>query len=124
MALEGHKLIQRDFKTGGYRPGERLFELGMCAISQLGLCAHAHPILECLVQETDETVCLWVHDDGEVVCIDELEPARSIRLATTLGRRDSAFCTAAGKAIMAIMLEEQIDASVQKYGLRHVMKKA
>ena len=45
MALEGHKLIQRDFKTGGYRPGERLFELGMCAISQLGLCAHARPIL-------------------------------------------------------------------------------
>ena len=123
MVLEGHKLIERNSKTGTYRLGMKLFELGTRAVSQLDLRERARPILERLVRETDETVHLCVYDNGEVVYVDKVEPARSVRLASTVGRRMPAFCTAVGKAIMAILPEEQTEAAVQKYGLRPLTRK-
>ncbi len=123
MVLEGHKLIERNSKTGTYRLGMKLFELGTRAVSQLDLRERARPILERLVRETDETVHLCVYDNGEVVYVDKVEPARSVRLASTVGRRHPAFCTAVGKAMMAIMPEEQVEAAVQKHGLRPLTRK-
>ena len=117
MVLEGHKLIERNFKAGTYRLGMKLFELGTRAVSQLDLRERARPILERLVRETDETVHLCIYDHGEVVYVDKVEPARSVRLASTVGRRHPAFCTAVGKAMMALMPEEKVEAAVQKHGL-------
>ena len=51
MVLEGHKLIERNSKTGTYRLGMKLFELGTRAVSQLDLRERARPILERLVRE-------------------------------------------------------------------------
>ena len=123
MVLEGHKLIERNSKSGTYRLGMKLFELGTRAVSQLDLRERARPILDRLVRETDETVHLCVYDNGEVVYVDKVEPARSVRLASTVGRRHPAFCTAVGKAMMAVMPEEQVDAAVQKHGLRPLTRK-
>jgi DNA-binding IclR family transcriptional regulator len=123
MVLEGHKLIERNSKTGTYRLGMKLFELGTRAVSQLDLRERARPILDRLVRETDETVHLCVYDNGEVVYVDKVEPARSVRLASTVGRRHPAFCTAVGKAMMAAMPEEQVEAAVQKHGLRPLTRK-
>jgi DNA-binding IclR family transcriptional regulator len=123
MVLEGHKLIERNSKTGTYRLGMKLFELGTRAVSQLDLRERARPILDRLVRETDETVHLCVYDNGEVVYVDKVEPARSVRLASTVGRRHPAFCTAVGKAMMAVMPEEQVETAVQKHGLRPLTRK-
>jgi len=123
MVLEGHKLIERNFKTGTYRLGMKLFELGTRAVSQLDLRERARPILERLVRETDETVHLCIYDHGEVVYVDKVEPARSVRLASTVGRRHPAFCTAVGKAMMALMPEENVEAAVQKHGLNPLTRK-
>ena len=123
MVLEGHKLIERNFKTGTYRLGMKLFELGTRAVSQLDLRERARPILERLVRETDETVHLCIYDHGEVVYVDKVEPARSVRLASTVGRRHPAFCTAVGKAMMALMPEDKVEAAVQKHGLHPLTRK-
>lgn len=123
MVLEGHKLIERNFKAGTYRLGMKLFELGTRAVSQLDLRERARPILERLVRETDETVHLCIYDHGEVVYVDKVEPARSVRLASTVGRRHPAFCTAVGKAMMALMREEKVETAVQKHGLHPLTPK-
>lgn len=123
MVLEGHKLIERNFKAGTYRLGMKLFELGTRAVSQLDLRERARPILERLVRETDETVHLCIYDHGEVVYVDKVEPARSVRLASTVGRRHPAFCTAVGKAMMALMPEEKVETAVQKHGLHPLTPK-
>lgn len=123
MVLEGHKLIERNFKTGTYRLGMKLFELGTRAVSQLDLRERARPILERLVRETDETVHLCIYDHGEVVYLDKVEPARSVRLASSVGRRHPAFCTAVGKAMMALLPDEQVEAEARKQGLHPVTPK-
>ena len=118
MVLDRHKLIERNSVNGRYRLGLKLFELGTRAVSQLDLRERARPFLEKLVLEASETVHLCILDDSEVVYLDKVEPARSVRMATSVGRRNPAHCTAVGKAIMAYQSEAQVEEIVRKQGLR------
>ena len=118
MVLERHKLIERNAANGHYRLGLKLFELGTKAVSQLDLRDRARPFLERLVLETSETVHLCLLDDSEVVYLDKVEPERSVRMATSIGRRNPAHCTAVGKAMMAYLAPAQVEAIVRKQGMR------
>jgi DNA-binding IclR family transcriptional regulator len=120
MVLERHKLIERNSVNGRYRLGLKLFELGTKAVSQLDLRERARPFLDRLVLETSETVHLGILDDTEVVYLDKVEPARSVRMSSSVGRRNPAYCTAMGKATLAYLPDEQVEAVVRKHGLKAV----
>lgn len=122
MVMERHRLIEKNSNTGKYRLGLKLFELGTKAIAQLDLRERARPFLERAVLETGETVHLCVYDDGEVVYLDKVEPTRSVRLASSVGRRNPAYCTAVGKAIMAFLPESQVESAVAKHGFRQLTR--
>jgi DNA-binding IclR family transcriptional regulator len=118
MVLERHKLVERNSDNGRYRLGLKLFELGTKAVSKLDLRGRARPVLERLVLETSETVHLCILDETEVVYLDKVEPARSVRMASSVGRRNPAYCTAVGKAILAWLPEAQVETIVRKHGLK------
>ncbi len=118
MVLERHKLVERNSDNGRYRLGLKLFELGTKAVSKLDLRGRARPVLERLVLETSETVHLCILDDTEVVYLDKVEPTRSVRMASSVGRRNPAYCTAVGKAILAWLPEAQVENIVRKHGLK------
>jgi DNA-binding IclR family transcriptional regulator len=118
MVLERHKLIERNSINGRYRLGLKLFELGTRAVSQLDLRERARPVLEQLVLETSETVHLGILDDTEVLYLDKVEPTRSVRMSSSVGRRNPAYCTAMGKSILAYLPEPQVEAIVRKHGLK------
>jgi DNA-binding IclR family transcriptional regulator len=120
MVLERHNVIERNSVNGRYRLGLKLFELGTRAVSQLDLRERARPYLERLVLETSETVHLCILDETEVVYLDKVEPARSVRMATSVGRRNPAYCTAVGKAMLAWLPESQVESIVRKDGLKAV----
>jgi DNA-binding IclR family transcriptional regulator len=122
MVLERYKLIEKNSVSGRYRLGLKLFELGTKAVSQLDLRERAHPYLERVVIESGETVHLCILDDGEVVYVDKVEPARSVRMASTVGTRNPAYCTAVGKAMLAHLPPAQVEAIVRKHGLRPLTK--
>lgn len=123
MVLERHKLIEKNSNTGKYRLGLKLFELGTKAIGQLDLRERTRPFLERAVRETGETGHLCVYDDGEVVYLDKIEPSRSVRLTSSVGRRNPAYCTAVGKAIMAYLPETQVEEAVRKHRLDQLTRK-
>jgi len=123
MVLERHRLIEKNSNTGKYRLGLKLFELGTKAIGQLDLRERARPFLERAVLETGETGHLCVYDDGEVVYLDKIEPARSVRLTSSVGRRNPAYCTAVGKAILAFLPESEVEAAAQKHGFPQLTRK-
>ena len=120
MVLERHKLVERNSDNGRYRLGLKLFEFGTKAVAKLDLRGRARPVLERLVLETSETVHLCILDDTEVVYLDKVEPARSVRMASSVGRRNPAYCTAVGKAILAWLPEAQVESIVRKHGLKAV----
>ena len=123
MVLERQRLIEKNSNTGKYRLGLKLFELGTKAIAQLDLREQARPFLERAVLETGETVHLCVYDDGEVVYLDKVEPTRSVRLTSSVGRRNPAYCTAVGKAIMAFLPEDKVEVSAEKHGFHQLTRK-
>jgi DNA-binding IclR family transcriptional regulator len=122
MSLEGQRLIQRD-PTGKYLLGLRLFELGSAAIAQFNIRDRARRFLENVVNESGETVHLCVMDAGEVLYLDKVEPSRSIRMSSRIGLRNPAHCTAVGKAMMAWLPDVEVEAIVQRHGLRRFTAK-
>ncbi|HWR15351.1 MAG TPA: IclR family transcriptional regulator [Terriglobales bacterium] len=117
MTLERERIVEKHPETGHYRLGLRLFELGSIAVARFDIRDRGRIHLEKLVYDTEETGHLCVMDQGEVLYLDKLEPARSVRLSSSIGRRNPAHCTGVGKAIMAWMPEREVDAIIRKHGL-------
>lgn len=115
--LEQHRLVEKNPQNGKYRLGLRLFELGSSAVAQLNLRERARPYLDRLVLETGETAHLCILDEGKVLYLEKLESPHAIRMASWVGRRNPAHCSAVGKALLAFLSEEQLDDFINRYGL-------
>jgi DNA-binding IclR family transcriptional regulator len=117
MILERHRMVEREPQTGRYRLGLRLFELGALAIARFDIRERARPHIEQVLFETEETVHLCVLDAGEVLYVDRVEPSRSVRMASKIGRLSPAHCSAVGKAMLAHLPEREVDDIVRQHGL-------
>jgi IclR family KDG regulon transcriptional repressor len=103
LVAEG--LVEQDRRTGGYRLGIVMFELGEAVRVHLDLHAAAGPVLAQLREQTGESAQVGVLDGVEVVYVDRLESAHSLRLFTETGRRVPAHCTSSGKVLLAHLPE-------------------
>jgi IclR family transcriptional regulator, KDG regulon repressor len=101
LVAEG--LVEQDRRTGGYRLGIVMFELGEAVRVHLDLHAAAGPVLIQLREQTGESSQVGVLDGAEVVYVDRLESAYSLRLFTETGRRVPAHCTSSGKVLLAYL---------------------
>jgi DNA-binding IclR family transcriptional regulator len=99
LVAEG--LVEQDPRTGGYRLGLVTFELGEAVRVHMDLHAAAGPVLAQLRDQTGESAQVGVLDGFEVVYVDRLESAHSLRLFTETGRRVPVHCTSSGKVLMA-----------------------
>src|SRR5262245_52441552 len=121
--LERHRILERDNRTGRYRLGLRLFELGSIAMDRYNVRDRAHPHLEKLLYEVDETVHLCVLDSGEAMYLDKMEPVRSVRMSSRISRRIPVHTTAVGKAIMTFHPESETDDILRQHGLKRMTAK-
>jgi IclR family KDG regulon transcriptional repressor len=108
--LVSEGLLERDPPTGGYRLGIVMFELGEAVKVHLDLHAAAGPVLAQLREQTGESSQVGVLDGVEVVYVDRLESAHSLRLFTETGRRVPAHCTSSGKVLLAYCPEHEREA--------------
>ena len=120
MILESYRIVARDPQTGRYHLGLRLFELGTIAVGSFNIRERARRYLERIVYEVDETVHLCVLDAGEVLYLDKIEPSRSVRMASRIGRRNPAHCTAVGKAILAHLPPREVDDILRRHGMQRL----
>lgn len=123
MVLEQHRLIEKNVETGRYHLGLKLFELGSKAISALDLREHSRPYLQRVLRETEETVHFCILDQGEVLYIEKMEPQRSVRMASSVGRRAPAYCTAVGKAMLAELSEAEVGEIIRVSGQKAITRK-
>lgn len=99
LAAEG--LIEQDPRSGNYRLGIVMFELGEAVKVHMDLHAAGAPILAALREQTGESAQIGVLDGVDVVYVDRLESQRSLRLFTETGRRVPVHCTSSGKVLLA-----------------------
>jgi DNA-binding IclR family transcriptional regulator len=118
MILESYRMVERDPQTGRYHLGLRLFELGTIAIGSFNVRDRAGRYLERVVFEVDETVHFCVLDGGEALYLEKIEPTKSVRMASRIGRRVPVHCTAVGKALLARLRDREVDDILRKHGLQ------
>jgi len=109
--------VIKDSKTDKYKLGIKFFELGSIVIKNMDLRKMAHPYIEELSKEFNETVHLGVLDKGRVVSIEREESDKSLCSHIEIGKRTPLHCTAVGKAIMAYLSEDEINLIIRKKGL-------
>jgi IclR family pca regulon transcriptional regulator len=92
-----------------YRLGLRVTGLGLSAMSGMGLREHARADLQELCQRTGFTVSLAVLDGPEILLLERLRGTRRVlhqaEPGITAGSRLPAYCTAAGKLLLAFLPE-------------------
>ena len=109
--------VIKDSKTDKYKLGIKFFELGSIVIKNMDLRKIAHPYIEELSKEFNETVHLGVLDKGRVVSIEREESDKSLCSHVEIGKRTPLHCTAVGKAIMAYLSEDEINLIIREKGL-------
>ncbi|MEU1663929.1 IclR family transcriptional regulator [Streptomyces sparsogenes] len=96
--------------------GPRLFELGQLVPSTRNLRSAALPFMQDLYEATRETVHLGVREGGHVVYVEKITGHRSGATPTSVGGRMPAVYTGIGKAMLAYLPSEEVDAAVRAAG--------
>ena len=117
-ALERLDLVQRDPENDRYRLGLKLHELGTKAVRARTLQSEARRYLMEMARICNEAVSLAVPGAGGVVCVERFDSPRTmISVCTPVGALFPAHCSAAGKAVLAYLSEEDVDAILSNIGL-------
>jgi len=107
--LEHLGFVERAPRSGKYRLGWRLFELGGLVSQRLDLWDESLPFLEELVRNTGETGHLAVLEGGQAVYIERVETRRALRLPSAVRRGYPAHATNLGKVLLAFASADVVD---------------
>jgi len=116
LTLEREGYIQRSNPRAPYLPGARLMTLSGKALAGAGLREKALPEMRKLMKGTMLTVHMAIPEGEQVTLVVQLAPA-STRVVTFLGQRFGWHCTALGKAIVAHLPAEVMEAMIQGHAL-------
>ena len=98
-----------------YVLGPRMIHLG--ERSARSLATWAMPHLTRLVDDLGETANLAMLEGDEIVYVAQVPSRHSMRMFTEVGRRVRPHCTAVGKALLAQLPDEQVQAIVRRTGM-------
>jgi len=115
--LDAAGMVERNPRTGRYRLGMRIFELGGLVKQRMNLWDEALPFLESLVRDTGETGHLAVLDGGEAIYIERVEARRALRVPSAIGRGYPAHATNLGKVLLSDLESERLAEVVRERGL-------
>lgn len=114
--LEDLGAIMRDPLTKRYTLGLTLFELGRLAYSQIDLKDLARPIMEELMEKTQESVFLGVLNGERVTILDIVESRQDLKITSPIGTTIPLLAGATGKVFLACMEEEKVKEIIRKKG--------
>jgi DNA-binding IclR family transcriptional regulator len=107
-ALTSERFLVPVSAAGGVRLGPRLAGLASAALGELR--QQIRPQLERLSQDVNETVDLAMLDRDKVIFVDQVAAPQRLQAVSAIGARFPAHCTANGKALLAELPPEQVEA--------------
>jgi DNA-binding IclR family transcriptional regulator len=116
LAAEG--VVRKEASSNRYRLGLRLVELARAASHDLDVRRVAHPLIEKLRDDLNETVQLTVLDGEQILYVDGCESTRQLRTFFESGGRAPLYCTALGKAILANLPARDRERVLRRKSLR------
>src|SRR5579885_1819140 len=106
-ALEAERFVISSFPGGRVRLGPGLVPLA--ASVRIELRQEAHPFLEQLSREVNETVDLAILNADKVLFIDQIAAPQRLQAVSAVGVAFPLYCTANGKAILAALPPAQAE---------------
>lgn len=105
--------LLQDPETRAWSLGTRLLEFGHAVLAADRLRECALPFLEALNQRCGETVNLMELEGTEIVYVARFPSRHAVSVDLHVGSRLPAFCTAAGRAILARLREPEARAILE-----------
>lgn len=99
-------LLRRDENQSRYVLGSKILELASGHLRSLSIGEVARRHMVALSLDSGETVFLGILDRDHVTIIDRIDSTQPLRMASELGVREPAYCTALGKILMADLSDE------------------
>lgn len=112
VALEDAGLIRR--VDNRFTLGHKLVELASAYLSKVDLLQEFREGVRALRTVSQETVLFAMLDGVEVLYLARHDGTQPIRLASDVGRRMPAVCTALGKAMLSMLPDDEVRARVGK----------
>ena len=115
--LAHERLLEQDPKTGRYRLGLALYELGTTVSEHVDLHEASLPVLSTMRHSTGEMVHVAVLDGLEVVYVERLESHLMLPVFRKVGHRLPAHITSSGKVLLAALPRDQLLAKLRGVAL-------
>jgi len=106
--LADERLVDQNPKTGAYRLGLAIYELGNAVALHADLHDACAEIVDQLRNATKETVQVAVLDGRQVVYVERRESPHTLRLFGRVGHRNWAHCTSNGKVLLAYLPPDRL----------------
>jgi DNA-binding IclR family transcriptional regulator len=115
--LEAAGYLFRVHNSQNYRLGFKLMELSYNMRASLPVIQYAIPFMEELQIRTGEIIYLTTHINGRVLYLECMYPSKRSITYSVYGKTLPMHCTGCGKAMLAYMSEETVNAVIAKWGL-------
>lgn len=112
--LESRGLVQREEHSGVYRIGFNTVGLAQRFIKGANIIKHAHPVMEALAKRHEEAIYLTVLLGEEILFLDMVDGAQTLKTATLVGKKFPCFSNAPGKVIKALESSDLLEKFFKK----------
>lgn len=106
--LERGGLVAQDLDSKKYGIGYGVLEIANGLLRRMNIVTVADPYLRSIAALTNESTHVAVLDGGRAVFVARQSGAGILRVETTVGSSEPAYCTAVGKALLADHSEAEL----------------
>jgi IclR family acetate operon transcriptional repressor len=115
--LQGQRFVRFIAAEGVWQVGVQAFIVGQTFRRARDVIALARPAMRRLMEESGETVNLYIEEGGEAVCMGQVECRQVMRAISRPGGRVKMHCSGVGKAMLARLPEGEVTRILQAHGL-------
>ncbi len=115
--LEHCGLVDKNEETKTYCLGYKTLTFRYAKLQAMPIVQHALPFMEDIQQSTGKIVYFIANFNGQALYLDAVYPGRRMTKYSVCGRVLPLHCTSAGKAILAYLPQEEVDAILDRWGM-------
>jgi DNA-binding IclR family transcriptional regulator len=121
MKLEG--FITQNQRTKNYNIGSEIFNGWIKDRDMHNYLMRLKPTIKGIVNKCKETTTMFVRENDKAICVLGEESEQIIKAYLMIGREIPLHCTAAGRAMLAYLPEDEVEQILQISGMKKYMKK-
>lgn len=115
--LQRQRFVRFEQATMSWLVGVQAFMVGNAFTRSRDIVSLAGPHMRRLMAKTGETVNFFMLDGEDVICMSQIQSQQAVRAISRPGGRIGMHRSAAGKAMLAHMSNEDVDIIVERNGL-------